>query len=365
MRILELTNFSSGICGVWQRVKQESIELSKKGHEVLIVSSRRIQGSNEIAPKKENFGKVKAIRLPSIKVTRGGSTIFNFAKIAREFKPDIIIVHAYRQFHATKAIQTAKKLNAKVFLVTHAPFIEKNLTRTFFETLAVKIYDKFFGPKTIHKFDKVLYITKWEVPYLENLGAKKEKLAYMPNGIPDEFFTQPKSFSNKNKILFLGRISPVKQLETVIEALSLLKDGTIFEIVGPAEKKYLRKLKEIVGEKQLENQVIFSKPIFDIKEKIEKIDSADFFVLPSKREAMPQSLIEAMAREKTVLASDNRGAKEIVQHGKNGLIFKRGNPKDLAEKILQAKKKNLGKAAKKSVKQFKWGELVKKLEGLF
>ena len=39
LKILELTNFSAGICGVWQRVKQESLELSKRGHTVIIFSS--------------------------------------------------------------------------------------------------------------------------------------------------------------------------------------------------------------------------------------------------------------------------------------------------------------------------------------
>ena len=59
MKILELTNYTSGICGVFQRVKQESLELSKKGHEVMIFSSNAIKGSEEIASTEDKTENVK------------------------------------------------------------------------------------------------------------------------------------------------------------------------------------------------------------------------------------------------------------------------------------------------------------------
>jgi len=105
-----------------------------------------------------------------------------------------------------------------------------------------------------------------------------------------------------------------------------------------------------------------------MKKKIEKIDSAKIFVLPSKTEAMPQSLIEAMAREKIVIASNNRGARELVSEGKNGYLFQIGNQKELAEKIdgaLESKNKNIQKQARKSVEKFSWDKVIKELEGLF
>jgi hypothetical protein len=39
LKILEICPFSAGACGVWQRVKQKSIELAKKGYEVRVFSS--------------------------------------------------------------------------------------------------------------------------------------------------------------------------------------------------------------------------------------------------------------------------------------------------------------------------------------
>ena len=368
MKILELTNYSAGICGVWQRARQEA-EILSKTHEVKIFSSNFTKGSNKLAPLGENIGKIQIKRFPTKKLG-GESFMYWFRKNAKKetirFKPDIIIAHAYRHPHTTTVLKIAKKINAKIFLVTHAPFIENNETRNFTSKIAVKFYDKFIGPKTLKKFDKIITITKWELSYLKKLRVPSGKIVCIPNGIPREFFKLKIPTTEKNKILFLGRISPIKNLEILVEAISLIKNKTIkLEIVGPAEENYLKKLNSLIKELNLESRIKFSRPIYDLKEKIKKIDSAKIFVLPSKREAMPQSLIEAMAREKLVVTSDNPGSKEIVSNRKNGYLFKVGNSKDLAEKINLALSRDniqMKKQIRKSVEKFSWNKLIKKLE---
>jgi glycosyltransferase involved in cell wall biosynthesis len=102
-----------------------------------------------------------------------------------------------------------------------------------------------------------------------------------------------------------------------------------------------------------------------LQEKIKKIDSAKIFVLPSKSEAMPQSLIEAMSRGKIVISSNNQGSKELIENNKNGFLFKIGDEKELAEEINLALSKpheEIKKSAIKSVERFKWDLLIKKLE---
>ncbi|MEA3329265.1 MAG: glycosyltransferase family 4 protein [Nanoarchaeota archaeon] len=366
LKILELTNFSAGTCGVWQRVKQESELLSKK-HELKIFSSNAVKGSNELALTNEKIGKIKIQRFPFMKLGGEGYLYWNFKKEALRFNPDVIIAHSYRLPHTVKALKIAKRINSKVFLVTHAPFIEGNMTRSFFPKFAVGFYDKFIGPRIINKFDKIITITKWEMPYLLSMGAKKEKIVYIPNGIPPEFFKQ-KPLKEKNKILFLGRIAPIKNIETIILAMSLIDDKkVILEIVGPAEKKYFSKLKLLVKEKKLEKRVIFSDPIYDLKNKIRRIDSSKIFILPSKREGMPQALIEAMARKKIVIASKNPGNVDLIEDGKTGYLFEVGDHIGLANKINLGLKKSIENKkieynAKNSVKKFNWNDVISKLE---
>ena len=82
---------------------------------------------------------------------------------------------------------------------------------------------------------------------------------------------------------------------------------------------------------------------------------------------MPQSLIEAMARKKIVIASNNPGNKELIRDRKTGYLFKTGDEMNLARKIDEAlnKKRELMKnKARKSVERFSWIRTIKKIKNL-
>ncbi len=373
MKILEVCPYSAGICGVWTRVLEESKRLSKSGFSIRIFSSNFEKGTNKKVALKDKVENLDIQRFSSIKLGGESFMHFNFKKEALEYSPDIIIVHNYRHLHTTQALKIAKKLRkngkkCKIFLVTHAPFPEGDITRSTLAKIIVKLYDFFIGPITLNKFDKILAISHWEIPFLIKAGARKEKIIYLPNGIPDEFFTQKRIKRDENKVLFLGRISPKKKIETLIEAMPYLKDKKVFlEIVGPKEEAYYKKIKESIKKNKVENRIKFSEPIYDLKKKIEKIDSAKIYVLASRVEGMPQSLIEAMARGKIVIGSDSLAIKDLIKNRENGFLFEFDNPKDLAEKIeiaLKQKNEKIKENAKKSVKEFSWNEVIKKYVGI-
>ena len=75
---------------------------------------------------------------------------------------------------------------------------------------------------------------------------------------------------------------------------------------------------------------------------IEKIDNADFVIVPSKitkseYEAGPLSLIEAMARKKICIVSDSIGFASYLDKN-NCIIFESNNADDLCQKIITASK---------------------------
>ncbi|MGB3700041.1 MAG: glycosyltransferase [Anaerolineales bacterium] len=65
------------------------------------------------------------------------------------------------------------------------------------------------------------------------------------------------------------------------------------------------------------------------------LQSADVFVLPSRDEVLPISLLEAMYFSKPIIAARVGGIPEIIKHGDNGLIFDNEDYKKLAEYISQ------------------------------
>lgn len=366
MKILELTNYSAGICGVWARAREEAVRLAERGHTVKVFSSDFMKGKEGRAPARDKIGGVEIRRFKGYKLGGESFMSWNFESEALRFKPDIIIAHSYRHLHTRKALELKDELKCKVILVTHAPFVEKEI-RGNINSVIVGTYDLLFGRKALKRFDKIISITKWEVPYLEKLGVPEEKIAYIPNGIPEEFFNWKVNSGEDKKLLFLGRVSGIKQLETAIEAISLLKDKEIkLEIIGPAEAEYGDSLIKLAEKLHVENRVSFLPPVYNLKDKIKAIDSAKLFVLPSKRESMPQSLIEAMARERIVIASKNKGTDELVSNGETGFLFEGGNSKELANIIeIALNEKGIEKVcerARESVKRFSWDKVIVELE---
>ncbi len=370
MRILELTDYTAGGCGVGMRVLKEAQLLANKGHEVTVFSTNHIKGSEAICPKQEKIAKVTIKRFPAKKLGGESYLHWNFSSEAVKFNPEVIIAHSYRHPHTTKALKVSKKLRCPIFLVTHAPFAREK-SRTIMQNIIVKLYDQFIGKHTLNKFTKIITITQWEQVYLHNLGIKDNRIEYIPNGISEEFFIPIKKVNknNINKIIYIGRISPIKNLEIVSYALAYpIEKGFMIKIKGPADKEYLKKLKSIVKENNLQDREIFVPESYNSIEQINELDRAGIFILPSKSEGMPQTLIEAMARGKIVIGSDNEGNKELIKNEKNGFLFKNGDAEDLVRvlnrinNLTQKEIDSLQQYARKTAEKFRWSEIIDKLE---
>jgi len=341
MKILEVCPYSAGACGVLNRVLTESKALKEMGHEVIIFSSDATKGSKEKAKAEDILEGIPTTRFPYIKLGGESFMKWNYKKEAVAYAPDIIIVHNYRHLHTTQALKIKKELpNCKVILVTHAPFVVGNITRGFVAKTIVNMYDKFIGPKTINNFDAIIRICNWEEPFLLDLGADMNKMYTIPNVLPNIYFeTKPKDPINKS-VLFLGRVSPVKNIEFIYELAELMPDYN-FSIVGPVEESYFFKLSVKYNMKP--KNITFYPPIYDIDDKIAAYDNHKYFILPSIREAMPQALMEAMSRGKICISTNTDGAHEIITPKTNGYICGKNTPEEARAYILFNEKKPLNK----------------------
>ncbi|MBM3233125.1 glycosyltransferase family 4 protein [Candidatus Pacearchaeota archaeon] len=371
MNILEICTFSAGGCGVWARVKRESLLLSKLGHDVTVFTTNREKGTWNVINERQKIGSVKVIRFPAIKLGGESFTYWNFYKEAKKLRPDLIIVHSYRHTHTLQALHLAKKIKCKIFLVTHAPFNRED-SRKAYEGWIVNAYDYIVGKVTIKKFDKVLAISKWEIPYLNKLGLKKEDIVYSPNGISDEFFRKPIKEGDPRLISYTGRIAPIKNLEIVIRALALTKNKSLrFHIFGPAEPAYKKRLLSLISELELKKRVLITDKRYSTKEQIAHIDKGYLFILPSLSEGMPQVLVEALARKRVVISSNIPASKDIIKDRVNGFIFNKKDPKELANILdnitLGKDKRQISKIRQygfERVKEFDWNTLIIKLDSL-
>ena len=367
MKILFTSTYSyPSISGVWNRVETLALELIKQGHEVYAFTSNLKAGTYEILPLEDIYKKIKIYRFPVKKF--GSKNAYDYdasqmTKKLKEIKPDFVDCQTFRHPEGAIISNACKKAGIPCILTTHAPFVSVKV-RGFWLSLLANIYDRIFAKKTLKNFKKIIAITNWEIPYLKKL-CPVEKIEYIPNPIPNEFFTESKKGKN---ILFLGRIAPVKDLETAIKAIK--KSSYKLIIIGPAEQEYKEKIIELINQLNLQSRIVFKPAVYDLKEKIRLIDSHEIFILPSKREGLPVSLIEAMARGKLVLSSKTQGGEELIENGKNGFLFEIGNHNHLAEilnkvqKMPEKEKSRIKKEVRETAENFKLSNIIKKYNQL-
>ncbi len=145
----------------------------------------------------------------------------------------------------------------------------------------------------------------------------------------------------KFKILFLGRIAPVKNLEVLLGAMALIKKknpGILLSIVGgptpgkPVEAKYFEKIKKIVNELNLDKNVEFRLPVPN-HETPAIYNDHDLFVNLTDTGSFDKSTLEAMACGLPVIIS-NKAFLEIFSPTLiKMLIFKEKDEQDLSQKM--------------------------------
>ena len=184
---------------------------------------------------------------------------------------------------------------------------------------------------------------------LRSAGVKAGRLSVIHNGIEiplpssDSAVQEFRSSLGLHKEHFVvtlpGRIMPSKGHEVLIEAARrvLMKlSHARFLIVGDPfydEFDYRAFLESLICTHRLEQYILFT----GFREEMSMVYAAsDVVVLPSLLpDSFPTVILEAMAAERAVVASDGGGVAEIITDGEDGFIVEAGNAHALAEKLLE------------------------------
>jgi glycosyltransferase involved in cell wall biosynthesis len=132
------------------------------------------------------------------------------------------------------------------------------------------------------------------------------------------------------KFIFIGRITHIKGLKCVLEALIKIDKKIVLHIYGQStEDSYYNECIEIIS-KSLHDIVL--KGVFENCESVNILSSYDALIVPTVSSEMSALVIqEAFAAKTPVIASDLPGNSEHVIPKINGYLFKRNDSNNLAE----------------------------------
>lgn len=139
--------------------------------------------------------------------------------------------------------------------------------------------------------------------------------------------------AQKPVIISMGRLVRQKNFELLIRAFSMLQNKIPSTLIILGDGKDLIELKNLIEKLGISNKVLF--PGFQ-KNPFAWMGRADLFVLSSNWEGFPCSIIEAMACNTPVIATDcPSGPSEIIENGINGILVPVNNPESLCEAMFK------------------------------
>jgi glycosyltransferase involved in cell wall biosynthesis len=229
-------------------------------------------------------------------------------------------------------------------------------------TIAYSI-DQTMGRIIISNADVVTGVSKKACEFTRKLGAKNPIKIF--NGINIDLWKRNKNIEKKSEkivITFVGRIIKAKGIQDLLKVINKLDNQKNLKVQIVGDGNYLEGLKDLSKKLNLKNINFLGKKNY--KEVVDILSGTDIFVNPSYTEGLPTSVIEAGACGCAIIASDVGGTSEIINHNKDGYIFRPkniNNLKELLEDLLKSEKKRKffgKKISTKIKKKFDWGKVV-------
>ena len=155
------------------------------------------------------------------------------------------------------------------------------------------------------------------------------QLTIVGNYVDTKLFTPSALKTTNDRILYVGRLSPEKNLDNAIEACAAVGMG--LDIVGTGGE--LPRLNKIAIEFRARVRwlgVIPNKQLPDL------FHGYRYFILPSLWEGLPKSLIEAMSAGLVCIGNNTTGINEIIQDGVTGYLSLSADAAAIAETIRRA-----------------------------
>ena len=302
--------------GVWNHVFNLTQQLKKKKIQYILITP---ESKTNIYDHNNHYKIGKTFNINS-----GGSksqiTLSPFInnqvkELISKYKPDII--HLHEPFAGSLPISfllNSEAINIATFHSNQGTNLYKFGLNNIFKPLDKKLHGRIAVSQTDKKFINTYFQNIYEI---------------IPNGINTEFFIKAKKINkitdNKLNIIFIGRNDHRKGLTTLIKSLKKYTFNFSIRLIILGNK---------VTNLKINNIEIINPGFVSESTKAEYLQSSDVLCAPSlEKESFGIILLEAMASNTAIIASDIQGYNEIITNNFNGLLIEPNNIYQLAQSI--------------------------------
>lgn len=234
---------------------------------------------------------------------------------------NIDIIHSHHRYSEFLALQLASIRRRKIHTVfTSLSFVDKRY-------------------RIEYRSDRIIAVSNSiKKMLIQNFGVKEKKIEVIHNFTDTneihelEILSEhPKDHGNNFNILSIGRFHHEKNFNILLEALALINDNSIKTIIlGEGEQYHDYKI--FIQRRNLNVELALPQ-----KNLLEYFLIADLCVLPSRRDPFPNFMLQSGLHKKPFIGTNVDGIGELIEHGRNGLLFDLDNATELAENIVRMK----------------------------
>lgn len=354
--------------GIGNYIYNMSKEFIKKGHAVTVITRGNFQKTHL-----ENYDGIKIYRVPFILLYPFHVHLHGIFvnKLFNSIKNNFDVIHVH------SPLPPLVKSPIPVLLTIHSPMKSgaSVLKVTDLFSLATKFQAKYISypleRKLIKNSSMVTAVSSTVSKNLEDYGLKAEDIKLVYNGVDQNIFFPSGTKPEEKYILYTGRISYGKGLVELIDCAKEvcdIRDDVSFVLAG--DGPLLSNLKKKVLEMNLQNRIKFLGRV-NRKTIINLYQNATIFAFPSYYEGLPGSLLEAMACQLSIVATEVPGNIELIEHNKNGILIPPKNASAISKAILDLlddpdKREKLGKYARKTIEdKFTWDAVSDRILGCY
>ena len=329
--------------------------LKEKGEEVTVACGEGGFLKNELEKLQipfHNFKWLKRTKNPLANLF----FIFELKNFLNKNKFDIVHFNSSNTLFGALGAKLSKNKPKTFFTVHGLSIIDPNYE---IKPILRKIYSLFFNfffifvNKVIFvsydnlEIAKKIQLTKMNRNTVIHYGLDEQRLNFLPKNTAQKIFEEKIKISLADKFIIgsIGRLAYQKNYEFLINIfprILAIKPDAILIIIGegPERKQY-----EVLIERlNLKNKIFL---IGAIKNASKYLNGLDLFVLPSRYEGLPLTLLETLFTNILILVSDVGGNKEIVEPDS---LYELDNEEDFLNKF----KKNINKKINSTIKKDKF-----------